>query len=320
VSVRGVIAALDVGVTTITGTSGGRSVSGILRVLQIPVSLVALAPTIFTLQPGETRQLTAVPLDAATRPLPQRTVRWLSTDTLRVIVSDSGLVTGVAPGLALVVAISEQAFASAEVRVSGPPGPVATITILPAAATITLGSTLQLSSILEDSIGNVATDRAVTWTSTDPAIAAVSPAGQVTALTPGTVTIEAISESRHGRARVTVFDPADAIAVLFAAPDSNEVVSDTLVAYVTAASRNDIVRVHVRVHNKETDLVRVPVGFFGARISWRGTLDLSDIHFGPYQLVATVYDDKGNVAIASQPFVRGARTGKGGTSIPPRNR
>jgi hypothetical protein len=226
----------------------------------------------------------------------------------------------VSPGLARVVAISEQAFASVEVRVSGPPGPVASVTIVPAATTITLGGTLQLAAILEDSIGNVATDRAVTWSSSNPAVAPVSREGGVVALAPGSVTIEARSGAGSGSARITVFDSADAIAVLFAAPDSNEVVSDTLLAYVTAASRNDIVRVHVRVANKETDLVRVPVGFFGARISWRGSLDLSDIHFGPYQLVATVYDDKGNVAVASQPFVRGARTGKGGTSIPPRNR
>jgi hypothetical protein len=40
--------------------------------------------------------------------------------------------------------------------------------------------------------------------------------------------------------------------------------------------------------------------------------------YGLYQLVVTAWDSKGNMGIGTVLFKRGARTGAGGTTIPPK--
>lgn len=320
VSDRGIVRAVAVGLTRITATIAGHSADFAMRVVLIPVSLVSLTPLSVVLEPGATHQLLAVPLDASGRELSGRKVSWLSSDTSVVRVSEAGVLTALSPGLTSVHAISEQSYASADVRVSGPPGPVATVTLIPAAATLSIGATLQLSSILEDAIGNVATDRPITWTSSAPAVATVSASGRVTAVASGSVVISAMSEQKIGSAAITVFDPADAIDIAFASPDSNDVVSDTLSIYARAKGRNPIVRAYAIVASKETELREIRVGFNGLQQAWVGTLDMRDLRYGPYQLVVTAWDDKGNKGVGTVLFKRGARTGAGGTTIPPKIR
>ncbi len=318
VSQRGIVRAVGIGLTRITASMGGRSSEAALRVVPIPVSLVSLSPLSIVLPPGATRQLVAVPLDATGRELQGRRISWLSSDTSLVLVSASGLVTALSPGITSVHAISEGSYASADVRVSGPPGAVAKVTLIPAAASLTIGASLQLTSILEDAIGNVATDRPVTWTSSAASVASVSASGRVTAVGAGSAVIEAVSEQKQGNATITVLDPADAIIVTFASPDSNDVVSDTLSIYARAIGRNPIVRAHALVASKETDLREERVGFNGLQQAWKGTLDMRELRYGPYQLVVTAWDNKGNVGIGTVVFKRGARTGAGGTTIPPK--
>ncbi|HEY7569236.1 MAG TPA: Ig-like domain-containing protein, partial [Gemmatimonadaceae bacterium] len=237
VTQRGVVRAVAVGETRIGATIAGHSSEVVMRVVAVPVSLVSLSPLSIVLAPGETRQLIAVPLDATGRELQGRSIAWLSSDTSVVAVSTSGVVTALSPGITNVHAISEGSYASAEVRVSGPPGAVATVTLIPAAASVKIGDSLQLATILEDAIRNVATDRPVTWTSSAPSVATVSANGRVTGVSAGSAVIEATSEQKVGSANITVFDPADAITVTFASPDTNDVVSDTLSIFARATGR-----------------------------------------------------------------------------------
>ena len=316
VTQRGIVRAVGVGETRIRATIGGQSSEVLMRVVAIPVALVSLTPLSIVLPPGATHQLVAVPLDATGRELQGRVMSWLSSDTSVVLVSPNGVITALSPGITSVHAISEGSYASADVRVSGPPGAVATVTLIPAAASLTIGESLQVAAILEDAIKNVATDRPVTWTSSVPSVATVSASGRVTGVGAGTAVIEAISEQIKGRATVTVLDPADAITVSFASPDSNDVVSDTLSISARAVGRNEIVRTRASVQDKESDLSIKRVGFGG--ILWVGTLDMRELRYGPYQLVVTAWDSKGNIGIGTVLFKRGARTGAGGTTIPPK--
>src|SRR2546422_733040 len=59
--------------------------------------------------------------------------------------------------------------------------PVASVTVSPASASLAIAATQQLTAILKDGAGTVLTDRAVTWTSGNPAAATVIPSGVVTA-------------------------------------------------------------------------------------------------------------------------------------------
>lgn len=82
--------------------------------------------------------------------------------------------------------------------------PVAAVTVVPAAATMAVTGTLQLSATTWDSAGQVLSGRAVAWTSDAPAVATVSPSGIVTAVAPGAATVTAASEGHSGAAAVTV--------------------------------------------------------------------------------------------------------------------
>src|SRR5207249_5426153 len=116
-----------------------------------------------------------------------RTVTWASGDTSVARVSPSGLVTGVAPGSAPIMAMSEGKSGTATVTVTLVP--VASVALSPATASIRVGQTVQLTATPQDSGGSTLTGRSVTWASGDTSVARVSPSGQVTGVAQGSATI-----------------------------------------------------------------------------------------------------------------------------------
>jgi hypothetical protein len=93
------------------------------------------------------------------------------------------------------------------------PAPVAAVTIDPANASVGTGATLPLSATPRDAAGNPLTGRAVTWATSDEAVATVSETGLVTGVSVGTATITATSEGQSGTATVTVQAPVASIDV-----------------------------------------------------------------------------------------------------------
>ena len=85
-----------------------------------------------------------------------------------------------------------------------PPAAVASVTVSPAAASVSVGATLQLTATLKDGSGNVLTGRSVIWASNTPAVAPASGSGLVTGLVVGTATVTATSGGQSGSAAVTV--------------------------------------------------------------------------------------------------------------------
>jgi len=61
---------------------------------------------------------------------------------------------------------------------TSPPAPaaIASVTVAPSPSTLLVGSTAQLTATTKDSAGNVLTGRAVTWASSNTAVATVSAA------------------------------------------------------------------------------------------------------------------------------------------------
>jgi Big-like domain-containing protein len=91
---------------------------------------------------------------------------------------------------------------------SGPPPPppsaaVASVDVQPTSGTIDPGQTLQLTATPRDAAGTALT-RAVTWSTSAAAVATVSSTGLVTALTAGSATITATSETRSGTSAINV--------------------------------------------------------------------------------------------------------------------
>jgi uncharacterized protein YjdB len=172
-----------------------------------PVASVDVSPATGTIAQGATIQLTATPKDAAGNPL-SRSVTWSSGDDMIATVSSTGLVAGVAPGTLTITAESEGISGSAEIDVIFVP--VASVDVEPASAAIAAGTTVQLTATPRDAGGTPLPGRAVTWSSSDNAIAVVSD-GLVTGVSEGTVTITATSEGQDGTSSIDVFVPPPGI-------------------------------------------------------------------------------------------------------------
>ena len=83
--------------------------------------------------------------------------------------------------------------------------PVSTVAVTLAAPSITLGTTGdQATAVLKDAGGNVLLGRAVTWQSSNMAVATISGTGIITTVGVGTATITATSETMSGAVLLTV--------------------------------------------------------------------------------------------------------------------
>lgn len=118
-------------------------------------------------------------------------VVFRSSDDSIVTVSDTGLLTGKAPGTATVKITIGDASASCTVTVVQP----VTSISLPSAVSLEALETRQISCTVRP---NNANNKAVTWTSSDETVATVDQNGVVTGLKKGTATITATAQDGSG--------------------------------------------------------------------------------------------------------------------------
>ena len=205
----------------IVAVSEGHSVTAFVTVTDAgppppaPVATVTVAPATVSLPVGPTAQLTPTLRDASGNVLTGRTVTWTTSNAAVATVTSAGVVSGVsAGGPVTITATSEGKTGSASATVSAPPpppppAPVATVSLVPTAASIAPGQSVQLTPTLRDAAGNILTGRVIAWTSSNSAIATVSTSGLVLGIgAGGPVTITATSEGRSGTASITVTTPS----------------------------------------------------------------------------------------------------------------
>ena len=227
VNASGLVTGSAAGSATIAATSGGkRGVATIsVQAAPIPVASVTVSPGSATVLVGQTVQLTATPKDAGGNALAGRGVTWSSGNTTVATVSGSGLVSARAAGSTTITATSEGQNGTASLTVSVVP--VASVTVSPALGSVAVGSTLQLTATTRDSAGNPLNGRAITWATSNGAVAAVSASGLVTGVSVGNATITATTGGKSGTAGIAVT----------AAPPPGSCVSAC--HYVDAATGND---------------------------------------------------------------------------------
>jgi uncharacterized protein YjdB len=202
---NGLVTGVAAGSATITATSEGQSGTSALTVTSVPVASVDVTPTSATINENGTVQLTATPKDASGNPLAGRAVTWSSNNTAVATVSTSGLVTGKVAGSATITATSEGKTGTSAITVLRPP--VASVTVAPAATSVQVGSSVQLTATPKDANGNPLSGRVVTWGSSDNAIATVNGTGLVSGAAAGAATITATSEGQSGTSAITVTAP-----------------------------------------------------------------------------------------------------------------
>jgi len=197
----GFVVARAAGSTTISATSGGAKGTASVTVTNVPVASVTVTPTNPTVFVGATTQLTATLKDANGNVLTGRPVTWASNSG-NATVDQTGTVTGVSVGQAQISATSGGVKGTVTITVQNPPA--SSVVISPSVANLLVGQTVQLSATVTDSNGVPIQGATVTYTSGNTAIATVTTAGLVTAVSQGTALITGKSGTASGAAAITV--------------------------------------------------------------------------------------------------------------------
>ena len=208
VSATGLVTAAGAGSATITAMSEGKSGTAAISVTA-PTGQFAIGDSVQATVATWVRNISQPPADPSTGPPPS--VIGTQPAGARGIV-DSGPVLNTTPG-------GDGAIRYHVLFASAPSGwvvqdylakivptvPVASVTVTPATASLTVGQTVQLSATPKDANGNPLTGRTIVWSSSDNTIATVNGSGLVTGVgAGGPVTITATSEGQSGTATVNV--------------------------------------------------------------------------------------------------------------------
>jgi len=118
VDTSGLLVGLAPGTTSLTISSGGSIASTLVIVETTTVASLTLDPTVMVFSaPGGSQTLSVVPKDATDTVLAGRTMAFSSSDTTVATVSNTGRVTAVASGQAVITVVSEGISAQLDVTV-----------------------------------------------------------------------------------------------------------------------------------------------------------------------------------------------------------
>ena len=239
----GVLTAQTLAATGKSVTASWNAVSGSATVDVVPgaPATVTVAPNPVNVVAGATQAFTATAYDQYGNVNTTSTVSW---STNAGSVTSGGVLTAqttTASGLG-VSATANGVTQTATVNVV--PGPVNTVTVSPASATVYLNRTQQFTATMRDQYGNVNTSASLSWSATSGSI---TQGGLYTApSTSGSVTVTATANGKSGTASVTVSREVhvDAVATYKAG-----------VAATTFRKGVDTVEVRVTLRDHESSLV-----------------------------------------------------------------
>ena len=209
----GKVTAIKAGTTVITATAkddSGISASCTVQVMvpTVKVTGITLNKTTASVVKGKTVALTAtVTPDTAT----DKTIKWTTSNKNVATVSTDGVVTAVAAGTAIITATAADdsgVKATCKITVTNPVVKVTKVTLNKTTASVVKGKTLTLTATVTPTN---ATNKNVTWKSSNTKIATVDGNGKVTAVAAGTATITCTAKadkSKSATCKITVTNPA----------------------------------------------------------------------------------------------------------------
>ncbi|MDQ6528401.1 Ig-like domain-containing protein [Flavobacterium sp. LHD-85] len=181
----------------------------------VAVTGVSVSPTTVTVGLGTTQQLNATiaPANAT-----NQSVSWSSSNTAIATVNASGLVTAVSAGTTTITVTTADGNKTATSAITVAAIPVSSVAISPASASLYAGNTQQLTATISPTN---ATNKNVTWSSSNTAIATVNSSGLVTAVSSGTATITATTQDGNKTASATItVNPNTNFTVYFYKPSN----------------------------------------------------------------------------------------------------
>ena len=205
VSNAGLVTGIALGSSTITGTSEGKSATVVVEVSVSPVSSVSVTPQSVKLSAGQTQQLSETVTDKDGNVLSGFVIIWSSTNSASVTVSNTGLITGIAPGSSSITATIEGKIATASVNVAK--AAVSSIGLKPNLSVVRIDENQQVIATVKSTSGGELLGVRLNWSSSDSSIATVSTTGVVTGKSVGTATIIVSFGGVTAQAKIEVIDP-----------------------------------------------------------------------------------------------------------------
>ena len=171
--------------------------TNVTAVTKIPVESVSLNQTSVTLTVGGfvTLQATVTPNNAT-----DKTVTWTSSDATKAIVTDAGMVVALKPGTVIITATADGKSAACVVTIKDEYIPVESVSLNKSSVILAIGEYVTLTATVTP---NDATDKTVTWSSTDMSVAEVIN-GIVIARKSGTAVVIAKAGDKVATCVVTV--------------------------------------------------------------------------------------------------------------------
>ena len=202
VNAQGVVTALAEGEATIYATSEGKEGSAAVTVLSPLVASVEVDAHTIVMAEDALAQLTATARDARGVVLEGRPRIWTSSNTAAATVSESGLVSAVAPGTTTITVTIEGKSASTGFTITA--AAVASVSLDASEVALQEGASRKLVATPKSALGKVLAGREVQWATSDRTIAAVSPQGDVTAVRGGSTWVSATVDGKSAAASVAV--------------------------------------------------------------------------------------------------------------------
>jgi len=295
--------------TTISATLGSVSGTITLNISTATIASIVVAPANTSIAPLTAETFTAIGTfsDSTTQNLTQD-VLWASSNTAAATISNaSGSIAeaiGVPPGGPTTISATFGAVSgSAPLNVSS--ATLTSITLTPATAGLTAGSTLALSAKGNFSDGTTQSiSRVATWSTSDPTVATVTTQGSVTGVADGPVTITAQLNGISATASLTVED-LTAITITPASVSVAEGTSVGLTAIATLADATveDITN-SVAWTSSDSTIVTMSnaLGTFGSAVgNAPGTATVTAVFAGQVAVAAVTVTNATLTSIALKP-------------------
>lgn len=212
VNANGLVTAIAPGSADIIATGEGKTAKATVTVALVPIITINVTLAQSSRFVGQGTSATAATLDSIGGTLTGRPVVWASSAPSVATVTQSGVISTLAPGVTNITATAEGKVGTATLTVLRVP--VAKVNVTLGAAQQFLGQTTTATVQTLDADNNVLTNRTVVLTSSDVSVATVNSAGVITQVGLGQTTITAVSEGITGTAVYTVVQPPVATVTL----------------------------------------------------------------------------------------------------------
>ena len=206
---RGIAIGVTVGTSVITAAFEGKSGSATLTVLPARLVSLAVAPVNPSVNIGNTQQFVALGTfsDNTTRDISAVSTFSSASTNVASVVASTGLALGKAQGTSIISASSGGLTGSATLTVL--PATLVSLGLTPAANSLAVGATAQLTALAGYSDGSVVdVTGASTYVSASTAQVAVAASGVITGVAPGTSVITASFGGRSATASATTLNGA----------------------------------------------------------------------------------------------------------------